>query len=517
MESTSDAIETIAPPPDSVVPTQTEPTAEPTADVIIPVVDVSPISVDLDQVVSASGPSPHPIQAPPPQAKPARPTFPSSYEAIIWLEQQLVAIDELITEQVNELLHHPQFQKLEARWRGLEYLVDQLGSSEDEHAEIIISILDVDWRRLGKDLEFASDYTQSQLFRMIYDDEFGSPGGKPFGLLLGDFEIGAGRDDLSALRSISRTAAAAFAPFVAQAHPSLLGLDQIRDLQRQLDLRIRFESPEMRRWNDLRGTEESRFVGLTLPRVLIRLPYVDDGSLDHGFRFAEDLSADAAGSYCWAGGIWALGGVAIRAFQESGWFADMRGIRRGQRGGGLVEGLIAPDYGTDAPGVACRAPLDIAITDEIEHELAGNGFICLCPNGDSGDAAFYTIPSLSRLRKNTDQASANSNVSAMLPYMLCVCRFAHALKVIARNNIGSTQDQATLRAALNKWIRRFVIEGSSSSAEQRARFPLSEAEVELEAIGNSGNFSCVMRLVPHLQFEAGAANVQLKTVLEAAR
>jgi type VI secretion system ImpC/EvpB family protein len=400
----------------------------------------------------------------------------------------------------------------------LRHLVDQLEVSDDDRAEAIIRVLDVDWRRLCKDLEFASDYTHSQLFRQVYEDEFGSPGGKPFGLLLGDFEIGAGSEDMSTLRSISRIAASAFAPFVAQAHPSLMGLDHIHDLERQLDLHIRFESPEMRRWNELRDTEESRFVGLTIPRVLIRAPYLDDGSHDHGFRFAEDLSAADAGSYCWVGGIWALGGLAIRAFQESGWFADMRGIRRGQRGAGLVDGLIAPDHGTDAPGVACRAPLDVAITDEIEHELSGSGLICLCPNGESGDVAFYSIPSLSRTRKSSnEQASANAGVSAMLPHMLCVSRFAHALKAIARSNIGTMQDQATLRDGLNKWIRKYVIEGSSGSAEQRARYPLSDAQVELEPLGNSGNFSCILRLVPHLQFEAGTANVQLKTILEPTR
>jgi type VI secretion system ImpC/EvpB family protein len=448
----------------------------------------------------------------------------SPEEAVADLERDLAAIDEMIADQVNEILHEPAFQRLEARWRGLLHLVEQVESRDDEAPQAMVKVYDVEWRELANDLEFSPEFTQSQLFRRVYDEEFGAPGGQPFGLLLGDFEIGAGtagspQRDLSVLRLVADTAAAAFAPFIAQASPALLGLGHMRELQRQLDLRLRFDSPEMIRWKELRRAEEARFLGLTVPRTLARLPYRDDGVHDFGFRFDEDVSAPEAGAYCWGSGIWALGGVAMRVFQECGWFADMRGVRPGMRGGGLVDGLPRADHGTDAPGIAIRTPLEVMITDETERELAEHGFICLCPNGDNGDAAFYTVPSLSRPPiYSTDEANANASISAMLPYLLSVSRFAHALKVIARDRIGAAEEASTLQSRLRDWIRAYVVEGSLSSPEQRARFPLSGADIQLEPVeGGAGHYNCVVHLEPHLQFDQVVASMTLKTRLERRR
>jgi type VI secretion system ImpC/EvpB family protein len=445
------------------------------------------------------------------------------HPALMTAERVLAALDELISLQVNEILHHREFQKLEARWRGLRYLVNDVVPADDEHAQTIVKLFDIEWRELAKDVEFAGEFTQSLFFRSVYDQEFGAPGGKPYGLLLADYEIGAtgagsASHDLTVLRAIGDTAAAAFAPFVAQADAALLGLDHIRDLQRQLDLRLRFNSPEMRRWNDLRAGPDSRFLGLVLPRILIRLPYLDDGQHDFGFRFREDVSDADGRGYCWASGIWALGSVAIRAFQESGWFVDIRGVRRGERGSGLVDGLPQADYGSDSPGVCVRTPVEICITDETERELAEQGFICLCPSGAAGDAAFYTIPSLSRPAVyETAEATANANISAMLPYMLCVSRFAHALKVMVRDQIAGAHDAESLNRMLTRWITRYVVEGSTSTASQRASHPLAAASVQVEPLDQSGSYNCVMHLEPHLQFDQMVASVTLKTRLEQPR
>lgn len=448
----------------------------------------------------------------------------SRCDPVILLEAVCAAVDEIVSEQLNEVLHAPCFQRLEAAWRGVQFLTDSAQPTAEDAAPVIIRLLSVTWTELRNDLQYATEFYQSYLFRQIYDQAIGMPGGEPFGLLLGNFEIGLreAKDQhggIATLRMIGDVAAAAFAPFVAQAHPSLLGLSSFADLHRQSESMTRADSPEMRQagWVELRQSEEARFLGLTIPRVLSRPPHTDDKLDDAGFRFREDVSAGDSSAFCWASSIWALGAVAITTFMNCGWFAGMRGVNSGERGAGLVDGLPSVDFNTDAPGVAIRTPLDLSLTDALERQLAELGLICLCPDAIGGDVAFYTVPTLSKPRAFTSaEANSNAALSSMLPYMLCVSRFAHTLKVIARDQIGTATEHTDLKSTLDKWIARYVAEGPISSPKQRAKMPLSQASVELVPAAGDGKFNCVMRLQPHLQFENIDATMTLRTRLEPA-
>jgi type VI secretion system ImpC/EvpB family protein len=435
------------------------------------------------------------------------------------LNRDVAAIDQLVNAQLNEILHHPTFQKLEASWRGLRYLVDRV----DEEAEhnLKIRVLNASWRELERDFERAVEFDQSQLFRKVYEEEFGTPGGEPYAVLLGDFEIHPRptpdhpHDDLALLTALARVAAAAFCPFIASVAPAMFGLDDFSGLEYRLDHAQTLQRLDYLKWNALRKTDDARFVGLTLPRALARLPYEDDGTRVDRFCFREEVSGPDRRRYLWGSAVYAFGSVLIRAFAETGWLADIRGVQRAVEGGGLVAGLPTPSFGTDQRGVALKSSTDVIVTDRLERELSELGFLPLCACQDTEYAAFYSSPSIQQPKLyDRPAATANARLSSMLPYMLCVSRFAHYVKVLGRDKTGAFSEPHELEEFLQRWIVRYVTTDAEASAEVKAKFPLREAKVEVRnQPGKPGAYQCIMHLAPHYELDELTATVRVATEL----
>jgi type VI secretion system ImpC/EvpB family protein len=432
------------------------------------------------------------------------------------LVRDIARIDVLLARQVNAILHHPDFQRLEASWRGLRYLVEQVPEGES----IKIRVLNVSWKELSRDLERSLEFDRSQLFRKVYSEEFGMPGGEPYGVILGDYtirhKVGPEQPthDVGTLMSISSVAAVAFAPFLTGADPALLDLSSFAELEKPLNLQRIFEQVEYLKWRTFRSTEDARFVGLLMPRVLMRLPYRDEGRAD-GFRFHEEVGALDRKQYLWGNPCYAFGGVLVRAFAACGWFAEIRGVQQGALGQGLVTGLPVHSFGTDREGVAPKCSTDSIIHEYREKELSELGFIPLCHCHDTELAAFYSNQSVQR-PKTYDElaATTNAKISAMLQYMLCVARFAHFIKVIGRDKIGSLAGPADCESLLNRWLLNYINTDENADPEVKASFPLREARVQVrEHPGRPGSFYCVMHLRPHFQLDQVLTSVRLATEL----
>jgi type VI secretion system ImpC/EvpB family protein len=451
-------------------------------------------------------------------ARSDRPVGPFTRERVVrMLLRDIARLDAMLSCQVNAIIHNPRFQKLEASWRGLRYLVEQAAEGEN----IKVRVLTLTWKELTRDLERALEFDQSQLFQKVYSEEFGMPGGEPFGVLLGDFELrprpGSDHpfDDLAALQGLAAVAAAAFAPFVAGLHPSFLELDNFTELERPLNLAKTFDQLHYLKWRALRDTEDARFVGLTLPRVLARLPYRDDGSRKDAFRFREEVGEPGGSKYLWGTAVYAFGAVLVRAFGECGWLADIRGVRRGELGGGLVTGLPAQPFVTDKPGIAPKPLTDALITDTQEKELGELGLIPLCHCPDTGLAAFYGNQSVQRPKGyDTKVATANARLSAMLQYMLCVARFAHYLKVIARDKVGSFGGPSECEEYLYRWLLGYTTSNDEAGLEDKAKYPLREVKLQIrEHPGKPGTYYCVVHMRPHFQLDQVHTAVRLATEL----
>lgn len=428
-------------------------------------------------------------------------------------------IDQLLCEQVNAVLHHPGFQTLEASWRGLHHLTAQV--SDDDHVKI--RVLDISWKELTRDLTRVMEFDQSQLFRKVYSEEFGMPGGEPYGVLLGDYYVhhrpspSHPFDDVGTLRLISQVAAAAFSPFIAGAHPALLGLDGFADLERPVDVARVFQQAEYLKWNALREEEDVRFVGLTMPRILMRLPYADQPVRVDGFRFTEDASAPDRSGYVWGNAIYAFGSILIRSFAESGWLASIRGVERDVEGGGLVTSLPIDSFNTDVEGLVPKGSTEVMITDVLEKELEDLGFIALCHAHGTHLAAFYGSQSIQKAASyDKPVATVNAKLSSMLQYMLCVSRFAHYLKVIGRDKIGSFTNAADCQNHLNNWLIDYSTNKEDLSTEEQAVYPLSAAQVTVQDIpGKPGAYKCVVHLKPRFQLDQMTSSVRLVTELVA--
>jgi len=435
------------------------------------------------------------------------------------LTRDIAQIDLLLSRQVNAIIHHPAFQKLEASWRGLQYLLRQTPEGEN----VKIRVLSITWKELVRDLERAIEFDQCQLFRKIYNEEFGTPGGEPYSLLLGDYEIHARpgpdhpTDDMTALAGIASVAAAAFAPFVTGAHPAMLDLTSFTELELPLDFSRTFEQIEFLKWKALRDREDARFVGLTMPRVLMRLPYRDDASRTDGFRFHEEVSAPDRRQYLWGTAVYAFATVVIRAFAEYGWPAAIRGVQRNVVGGGLVEGLASHCFRTDRAGLVPRSPTDGIITDATEKELGELGFIPLCYCQDTNFAAFYSNQSVQKPKVYDElPATINARMSAMLQYMFCVARFAHYIKVITRDKVGSFVTAGDIEDYLRKWLMKYTTNSDAGGAEIKARFPLREAKVQItERADKPGTYRSVIHLRPHYQLDQMVTSVRLVAELAA--
>ncbi len=437
------------------------------------------------------------------------------------LDRDIVRLDEFLTRQVNAILQHAHFQALEASWRGLRYLTER---AVDAH-NVKIRLLNVSWRELARDLERAIEFDQSQLFKKVYSEEFDMPGGEPFGLLIGDYQVrhrpGLEHpvDDVAVLRGISQVAAAAFAPFVAGAHPALFGLDSFRELGLPIDLQAVFRQLEYLPWRSLRESEDARFVGLTLPRILLRIPYEDDGSRVDGFHFHEDVEGSDNSRYLWGNAAYAFAAVAIQAFDSHGWLADIRGVRQDPidhhliAGGGLVSGLSVHSCSTDRSGLIPKYSTDVLLTAEREKELEELGFIPLCHCWDTEWSAFYSNASVQAPKRyDTVAATVNARLSAMLQYTLCVARFAHYLKLLGRAKTGSFTRSEELQNYLQTWLQQYTTARDSASYTDKARYPLREARVQFsEHPGKPGCYLCVAHLRPHFQLEQLIAAIKLET------
>lgn len=438
-------------------------------------------------------------------------------EIIDRLNGDIAALDERLTEQVNAILHHPRFQKLEASWRGLHYLIDHCAGKTG----VKVRVLDLAWRELVKDLESAIDFDQSRFFGKVYNEEFGTPGGEPYGVILGDYEVSHRvsaehpTNDLDALESLSHIAAAAFAPMVTGAHPSLFGLDDFTPLGTPLNLPRTFQQLEYLKWRQFRETEDSRFIGLVLPRVLMRLPYVDDGRRAESFRFFERVAGPDSSRYLWGNAVYALGAVLARTYAQSGWLASIQGVERGIETGGLVTGLPQHSFGTDVAGVAPKYSTDVMITDRDEKELGELGFMPLCVCKDTPWSAFYGSASVQKPKLYDElPATVNARLSAMLQYMFCVSRFAHYLKVIGRDRIGSFATAEECERYLQRWLLNYTIDADDASMQAKAKAPLREGKVEIrEKPGKPGSYYCVMHLRPHFQLDQVVTAVKLVTEL----
>jgi type VI secretion system protein ImpD len=431
------------------------------------------------------------------------------------LNRDVARIDALLTRQVNVILHHPRFQKLEASWRGLQYLVE----CQEDGVNMQVRVLDCDWRTMLRDLDKAIEFDQSQLFKRVYSEEFGNPGGEPYAVLLGDYEIrpgvtpGCPIDDLQALRYLSQVAAAAFAPFVAGVHPTMFGLNNFTELQRPMDLAAIFRQTDYTRWRSLRQSDDARFVGLVMPHILLRPPYDDVRKRVSGFRFKEQTHDRS--DFLWGNAIYAFGTVLARAFAQSGWLADIRGVRQDLEEGGLVTGLPAVPFGTDRIHPIMKCSTDVIISDTLEKDLAELGFISLCHCKYTEYSAFYSNPSIQDPKSyDREVATANARLSAMLQYILCVSRLAHYLKVMGRDKVGSFIESHDCESFLNNWLQKYITQDDEATSEMKARFPLRDASAQVRELpGKPGSYGCVIHLQPHYQLDGMVSAVRLTTEL----
>lgn len=417
---------------------------------------------------------------------------------------RIAEIDHLLSEQLNQIMHNEEFQKLEASWRGLHYLVDKTETS----TSLKIRMLNVSKKDLLKDLEKASEFDQSALFKAVYEAEYGMFGGYPYGALVGDYEFGRHPQDMALLERISNVAAAAHAPFISAASPQLFGWDSMTEMSGPRDLAKIFDTVEYVKWKSFRDSEDSRYVGLTLPHILMRQPYGADTVPVEAFNFEEDVDGRDHNKYLWGNAAYAFGTRITESFAKYGWLAAIRGVE----GGGLVQGLPTHTFATDDGEVALKCPTEIAITDRREKELADLGFIPLSHCKGTDYAAFFGAQSAQKPKiYDRDAANANARLSTMLQYILCTSRFAHYLKAMARDKIGSFMERDECERWLNRWIQNYCLANPENAGqEMKAKYPLREAQVMVREVkGKPGCYEAVAHLRPHLQLEELGVSLRL--------
>jgi type VI secretion system ImpC/EvpB family protein len=435
------------------------------------------------------------------------------------LSRDIARLDGILSRQVNAILHHPRFQRLEASWRGLYFLTGQAQQgreqieSEGGKTKIRIELLNVSKSELYKDFERAAEFDRSQIWQKVYEDEFGMPGGEPFGAMVADYEFANDPQDVELIGKIAEVAAGSFCPFIAGASAKLLQLDSFATLEQPLNLSATFEQLPYVKWRSLRDRDDTRFLGLTLPRVLTRLPYDDDGSRADGFRFREDVEGPDRSNYLWGSSAYPFAAVLIRAFATSRWFADIRGMERDVEAGGVVTDLPVHSFSTDRRGIAPKASLEVKVNEPQEQELARLGLIPLCHAWDTDYCVFYSNASLHKPKQYDEAvASANARISAMLQYVMCASRFAHYLKVLARNKLGDLLSSEDMQNFLNRWLSDYISPDEKASPTTKARYPLLEGRVEVRDIpGSPGSYRMIMHLLPHFQLDRLTASLRLVT------
>jgi len=426
-----------------------------------------------------------------------------SADTAAMINEQIAKIDELLTKQLNEIFHNPEMQRLEASWRGLHFLVMNTETS----TMLKLRLLNITKKELLNDLEKAVEFDQSNLFKKVYEEEYGTFGGHPYTMLLGDFEFGRHPQDMSLLEKLSGVAAAAHAPFIAAASPKLFDMDGFTQLGVPRDLAKIFESAELIKWRSFRDSEDSRYVSLVLPHILMRLPYGANTIPCEGMSFEEDVDGRDHSKYLWGNAAYALAQRITNAFALYKWCAAIRGVE----GGGLVEGLPTHTFTTDEGDIALKCPTEIAITDRREKELNDLGFITLVHCKGTDYAAFFGGQTTQKPKVyDTDAANANARISAVLPYVLAASRFAHYIKAIMRDKIGSFMTAGNVSAYLNRWISNYVLGQDDAGQSIKAQYPLREARVDVSEIpGKPGCYNAVVFLRPHFQLEELTASIRL--------
>jgi type VI secretion system protein ImpC len=425
------------------------------------------------------------------------------------IQTRIAQIDHLISLQLNEVLHYPAFQKLEGTWRGLKYLLDQSETSD----MLKIKVLNVSKREVLKDLQRASEFDQSALFKKVYEEEFGVFGGAPFASIVGDFEFGRGPEDMELLERISQVASAAHAPFLTAASSDLLNLSSYTQLGAPRDIGKIFDSTEYAKWKSFRQSDDSRYVALTLPHILMRLPYGKDTKTIDAFDYEEAVDGSDHSKYLWGNAARGLAARLTNSFARHGWCAAIRGVE----GGGLVEGLPAHTFRTDEGDVALKCPTEVAITDRREKELADQGLVPLVHCKGTDYAAFFSVQTANKPKLyDKDAANANARLSAQLPYILAMSRFAHYLKVMMRDKIGSFMSRQDCERFLNQWIANYVCADDDASQAAKAKLPLREAAIQVSEIpGKPGAYRAVAFLKPHFQLDELSVSLRLVADLPA--
>ncbi|HLI77412.1 MAG TPA: type VI secretion system contractile sheath large subunit [Acidobacteriaceae bacterium] len=425
------------------------------------------------------------------------------------LNARIAAIDQALTDQLNEIMHAEAFQRIEASWRGLQYFVMQTETS----TMLKIKVLNTSKSDLLKDLRKASEFDQSATFKKVHDEGYGVLGGAPFGALIGDYEFGRHPDDLEILEKMSNIAAAAHAPFIAAASPKLFNWDSFTELAGPRDLAKIFDNDAYIRWKSFRESDDSRYVGLALPHVLMRLPYGKETAPVEAFDFEEDVDGSDHAKYLWGNAAYALGARITDAFARYEWCAAIRGVE----GGGLVEGLPAHTFTTDDGDIAMKCPTEIAITDRREFEFSKLGFIPLCYYKGTDRAAFIGTQSVQKPTVYlSDDANANARLSSQLQYIFAVSRFAHYLKAMMRDKVGSFMSRQDCELFLNRWIANYVLLDDTATHEMKAKFPLREARIEVtEMAGKPGAYNAVAYLRPHFQLDELTISLRLVAKLPA--
>lgn len=426
------------------------------------------------------------------------------------LDRDIAALDAMLSAQLDAVLHAPRLRRLEGSWRGLAWLVDRLPANG---GKVRLKLLSARWAELCRDLERAVEFDQSQIFKKIYEEEFGTAGGEPFGLIAADYEVrhlpvpGHPTNDVGALTAFAAVAAAAFAPFVFAASPALVGLDSFAEAAPAFDLADALNGPEHARWRNAAAQDDMRFLCVALPRVLGRAPWLDDGARVDRFRYRGH--AAGAEQRVWTTPVYGLAAAAVRAFDRYAWPGEVRGAEPQEDAiGGVLDGLPYERFPSDPPGPPPRAPLDLALTDEQERQISDGRLVPLSALEGLAEASFGALPALHRPpRMNSAIAEANQRLSTQINTLLCVSRFAHCIKLMGRDMVGSSREAPEVESELQRWLDRFVSGLGSGGAEVTAKYPLMDAKVEVrERRDKPGVYGCTVHLRPHHQLdEVGAA------------
>jgi type VI secretion system protein ImpC len=419
------------------------------------------------------------------------------------INSRIAEIDRLLSSQLNEIMHHEDFQKLEGSWRGLHYMVKNTLTSP----QLKIRVMNVNKKELLKDFERALEFDQATIFKKIYEEEYGTFGGAPYGALIGDYEFGNHPQDMALLEKLSQVAAAAHAPFFSAASAGMFGWDTFSEMTEVRDISKIFERTEYMKWRSFRESEDSRYVGLTMPHILMREPYGAATKPTETFAFEEDVDGKDHKKYLWGNAAYAMGVRLTEAFSMHGWCVAIRGVE----GGGLVDGLPTHTFETDEGEVAMKCPTEVAITDRREKEFSDNGFIPLVHCKGTDYAAFFAVQSCNKAKKyDTDAANANARLSTQMQYIMATSRFAHYLKSMMRDKIGSFMSREEAHMFLNRWIGNYVLDNDVASPASKAKRPLREARIDVaEVPGKPGVYRAVAFMRPHFQLDELSVSLRL--------